>query len=342
MAEADADMIQYPLCVSRVGSLEEPRSICAAEILYQLHMENPSTSRQLGVLNGKPLPPNSGLLHGFKPLHVGVEYHQWPRRRPALHMHERHRSGLDTIVRGFALIKRMISLGAVESGVDPIVRFRIPSFMMIMEVQLLGAANDHHWHIIIGTYPSPNIPRFSMENACLLLGDNHQDLSGPSPTVALLARCPRLEALLPYSESSSPKERGNDAAIGTTTNGSMAATLRVTVFASPIFRARTLSRPMANHHPATTHSLLVVARLFSTFDPAPLLRLLCPFMTPHSSFCRGKSLGDVSHRDSTLHAGPHPCRTSSGNKCCQAYCECIQCMDEGRNTMPTITGSGRS
>ncbi|KAL2279980.1 hypothetical protein FJTKL_12956 [Diaporthe vaccinii] len=47
---------------------------------------------------------------------------------------------------------------------DPIVRFRIPSFMMIMEVQLLGAANDHHWHIIIGTYPSPNIPRFSMEN----------------------------------------------------------------------------------------------------------------------------------------------------------------------------------
>lgn len=53
--------------------------------------------------------PNSGLLHWFKPLHVGVEHHQWPHRRPAFRMHRRHKSGLDTFVRTDSL-----SFGASE------------------------------------------------------------------------------------------------------------------------------------------------------------------------------------------------------------------------------------
>lgn len=49
MAEADADKIQYPVFSFCIGRLGKPMSICAAESLYQLHMEDPSTSRQLGV-----------------------------------------------------------------------------------------------------------------------------------------------------------------------------------------------------------------------------------------------------------------------------------------------------
>lgn len=63
---------------------------------------------------------------------------------------------------GGALGLAMFSFANIILG--PHHSFRIPSLMMIMEVQLLGAANDHHWHIIIGTYPSSNVPRFSTED----------------------------------------------------------------------------------------------------------------------------------------------------------------------------------
>lgn len=50
MAEADAHMTQCLVFVFLIGSLAEPKRICAGKGLYQLHMAGPSTSGSLECL----------------------------------------------------------------------------------------------------------------------------------------------------------------------------------------------------------------------------------------------------------------------------------------------------